>query len=40
VPRYLGGIHHMAQPTVDPRATLDFYVGVISSAARPRHLTV
>jgi catechol 2,3-dioxygenase-like lactoylglutathione lyase family enzyme len=31
VERYLGGIHHMAQPTVDPRATLAFYVGVMGA---------
>lgn len=46
VPRYLGGIHHLAQPTVDPRATIDFYVGVMgakithcvsSRGWRPKH---
>jgi catechol 2,3-dioxygenase-like lactoylglutathione lyase family enzyme len=31
VERYLGGIHHLAQPTVDPRATIDFYVGVMGA---------
>jgi catechol 2,3-dioxygenase-like lactoylglutathione lyase family enzyme len=31
VPRYLGGIHHLAQPTCDPRATIDFYVGVMGA---------
>lgn len=25
VERYLGGIHHLAQPTVDPRGTIEFY---------------
>jgi catechol 2,3-dioxygenase-like lactoylglutathione lyase family enzyme len=46
VERYLGGIHHLAQPTVDPRATIDFYVGVMgakithcvsSRGWRPKH---
>jgi catechol 2,3-dioxygenase-like lactoylglutathione lyase family enzyme len=46
VERYLGGIHHMAQPTVNPRATIDFYVGVMgakithcvsSRGWRPKH---
>lgn len=46
VDRYLGGIHHMAQPTVDPRATIDFYCEVMgakithcvsSHGWRPRH---
>lgn len=46
VERYLGGIHHMAQPTVDPRATIEFYSGVMgakithcvsSRGWRPRH---
>ena len=31
VERYLGGVHHMAQPTVDPRATIDFYCGVMGA---------
>jgi catechol 2,3-dioxygenase-like lactoylglutathione lyase family enzyme len=31
VERYLGGIHHLAQPTIDPRATIDFYVGVMGA---------
>ena len=31
VDRYLGGIHHLAQPTVNPRATIDFYVGVMGA---------
>jgi catechol 2,3-dioxygenase-like lactoylglutathione lyase family enzyme len=31
VERYLGGIHHLAQPTCDPRATIDFYVGVMGA---------
>jgi catechol 2,3-dioxygenase-like lactoylglutathione lyase family enzyme len=31
VERYLGGIHHLAQPTVNPRATIDFYVGVMGA---------
>lgn len=29
VERYLGGIHHLAQPTVDPRATIQFYRDVM-----------
>ena len=29
VERYLGGIHHLAQPTVDPRATIEFYRDVM-----------
>jgi catechol 2,3-dioxygenase-like lactoylglutathione lyase family enzyme len=29
VDRYLGGVHHMAQPTVDPRATIQFYRDVM-----------
>jgi catechol 2,3-dioxygenase-like lactoylglutathione lyase family enzyme len=46
VERYLGGIHHLAQPTVDPQAMLDFYVGVMgakithcvsSRGWRPKH---
>jgi catechol 2,3-dioxygenase-like lactoylglutathione lyase family enzyme len=46
VERYLGGMHHLAQPTVDPRATIDFYVGVMgakithcvsSHGWRPKH---
>ena len=46
VERYLGGVHHMAQPTMDPRATIDFYVGVMgakithcvsSRGWRPKH---
>jgi catechol 2,3-dioxygenase-like lactoylglutathione lyase family enzyme len=46
VPRYLGGIHHLAQPTVDPRATIEFYVDVMgakithcasSHGWRPKH---
>jgi catechol 2,3-dioxygenase-like lactoylglutathione lyase family enzyme len=46
VERYLGGIHHLAQPTLDPRATIEFYVGVMgakithcvsSRGWRPRH---
>lgn len=31
VARYEGGIHHLAQPTMDPGATLDFYVGVMGA---------
>jgi hypothetical protein len=31
VERYLGGVHHLAQPTVDPRAMIDFYVGVMGA---------
>lgn len=31
VDRYLGGIHHLAQPTVDPRATIEFYVDVMGA---------
>ena len=31
VERYLGGIHHLAQPTVDPRATIEFYVDVMGA---------
>jgi catechol 2,3-dioxygenase-like lactoylglutathione lyase family enzyme len=31
VPRYLGGIHHLAQPTCDPRATIEFYVDVMGA---------
>jgi catechol 2,3-dioxygenase-like lactoylglutathione lyase family enzyme len=46
VPRYLGGIHHLAQPTCDPRATIEFYVDVMgakithcvsSHGWRPKH---
>lgn len=46
VERYLGGVHHMAQPTVDPRATIDFYCDVMgaeithcvsSHGWRPKH---
>lgn len=46
VERYLGGIHHLAQPTVDPRATIEFYVDVMgakithcvsSHGWRPKH---
>jgi catechol 2,3-dioxygenase-like lactoylglutathione lyase family enzyme len=46
VERYLGGIHHLAQPTVDPAATIQFYVDVMgakithcvsSRGWRPRH---
>jgi catechol 2,3-dioxygenase-like lactoylglutathione lyase family enzyme len=31
VERYLGGMHHLAQPTVDPQAMLDFYVDVMGA---------
>lgn len=31
VERYLGGMHHLAQPTIDPKATLDFYVDVMGA---------
>jgi catechol 2,3-dioxygenase-like lactoylglutathione lyase family enzyme len=31
VQRYLGGMHHLAQPTLDPKATLDFYVDVMGA---------
>lgn len=31
VERYLGGIHHLAQPTVDPKATIEFYVDVMGA---------
>jgi catechol 2,3-dioxygenase-like lactoylglutathione lyase family enzyme len=31
VERYEGGMHHLAQPTMDPKATLDFYVGVMGA---------
>jgi catechol 2,3-dioxygenase-like lactoylglutathione lyase family enzyme len=31
VERYLGGLHHLAQPTVDPRATIEFYSGVMGA---------
>lgn len=31
VDRYLGGIHHLAQPTVDPKATIEFYVDVMGA---------
>jgi len=46
VPRYLGGVHHLAQPTCDPRATIEFYVDVMgakithcvsSHGWRPKH---
>jgi hypothetical protein len=31
VEKYEGGIHHLAQPTMDPGATLNFYVGVMGA---------
>ncbi len=31
VPRYLGGVHHIAQPTMDPAATLEFYVDTMGA---------
>jgi catechol 2,3-dioxygenase-like lactoylglutathione lyase family enzyme len=31
VARYQLGIHHLAQPTIDPKATLDFYVRVMGA---------
>jgi catechol 2,3-dioxygenase-like lactoylglutathione lyase family enzyme len=31
VERYQLGMHHLAQPTMDPRATLDFYVRVMGA---------
>jgi catechol 2,3-dioxygenase-like lactoylglutathione lyase family enzyme len=46
VPKYEGGLHHLAQPTLDPRATIAFYVDVMgaeithcvsSRGWRPKH---
>lgn len=46
VEKYELGMHHLAQPTLDPKATLDFYVGVMgakithcvaSRGWRPKH---
>jgi catechol 2,3-dioxygenase-like lactoylglutathione lyase family enzyme len=31
VERYLGGVHHLAQPTLNPKAMIDFYVGVMGA---------
>jgi catechol 2,3-dioxygenase-like lactoylglutathione lyase family enzyme len=31
VDKYALGIHHLAQPTMDPEATLDFYVGTMGA---------
>jgi catechol 2,3-dioxygenase-like lactoylglutathione lyase family enzyme len=31
VEKYSLGIHHLAQPTMDPEATLDFYVGTMGA---------
>jgi catechol 2,3-dioxygenase-like lactoylglutathione lyase family enzyme len=31
VKKYEGGLHHLAQPTLDPRATLQFYVDVMGA---------
>ena len=31
VERYLGGIHHMAQPTIDPRGTIEFYCDLMGA---------
>lgn len=31
VKKYSLGIHHLAQPTMDPEATLDFYVGTMGA---------
>jgi catechol 2,3-dioxygenase-like lactoylglutathione lyase family enzyme len=31
VDKYSLGIHHLAQPTMDPEATLDFYVGTMGA---------
>jgi catechol 2,3-dioxygenase-like lactoylglutathione lyase family enzyme len=31
VEKYDGGLHHLAQPTLDPKATIDFYVNVMGA---------
>jgi catechol 2,3-dioxygenase-like lactoylglutathione lyase family enzyme len=31
VEKYEGGMHHLAQPTLDPKATLEFYVDIMGA---------